>query len=122
MRYSANEKIKVGPLQWGIILLTVITALVHFNLAYSAIAHLRVSFLSVLFLLNGLGYLALLAALYLPIGFLAGYRTSVRWGLMGFAALTVILWVIMGGRFSLAYIDKAVEIVLIVLLWLDSRS
>jgi hypothetical protein len=121
MRYSANQKIKVGLLQWGIILLTVITALVHFNLAYSGIVH-RVSFLSVLFLLNGLGYLSLLAALYLPIGFLAGYRTSVRWALMGFAALTVILWVIMGGRFSLAYIDKAVEIVLIVLLWFDSRS
>jgi hypothetical protein len=117
-----NQKIKIGPLQWGIILLTVITALIHFSLAYPAITHLRVSFLSILFLLNGLGYLALLAALYLPIAPLAGYRAWARWVLMGFTALTVILWVIMGGRFSLAYIDKVVEIALIVLLWLDSRS
>jgi hypothetical protein len=116
-----NQKIKVGPLQWGIILLTVVTALVHLDLAYSGIIH-RMSFLSIMFLFNGLGYLTLLAALYLPIAPLAGYRAWVRWVLMGFTALTVILWVIMGGRFSLAYIDKVVEIALIVLLWLDSRS
>jgi len=106
-----NNKITIGPLQWGIILLTIATAGIHISLLFP----------DVLFILNGLGYLTLLAALYLPIPVLATYRPWVRWALMGFTALTIILWVIMGARGPLAYIDKAIEVVLIVLLFIESR-
>ena len=106
-----NNKITIGPLQWGIIVLTIATAGIHLSLLFP----------DVLFILNGLGYLTLLAALYLPISALANYRPWVRWALMGFAALTIILWVIMGTRDSLAYVDKAIEVVLIVLLFIESR-
>ncbi len=105
-------KTQMGALQWGIILLTIATAVIHFSLLFP----------DVLFILNGLGYLALLAALYLPIPQLANYRHWVRWALLGYTALTVILWVIMGSRTPLAYIDKAIEVILIILLWLESRQ
>jgi hypothetical protein len=107
-----NQKITIGRLQWGIILLTVATAVIHFSLLFP----------DFLFILNGLGYLTLLAALYLPIPALANYRHWVRWALLGYTVLTVILWVIMGARGPLGFIDKAVELVLIVLLFIESRQ
>jgi hypothetical protein len=106
-----SNKITIGPLQWGIILLTIATAGIHISLLFP----------DVLFILNGLGYLTLLAALYLPIPALANYRSWLRWALIGYTALTIILWVIMGSRGPLAYIDKAIEVVLIVLLFIESR-
>jgi hypothetical protein len=105
-----GNKITIGPLQWGIIVLTIATAGIHISLLFP------------IFILNGLGYLTLLAALYLPISALANYRSGVRWALMGFTALTIILWVIMGTRGPLAYIDKAIEVVLIILLFIESRQ
>ena len=102
----------IGPLQIGIILLTVATAVTHFTLVFP----------SVLFILNGLGYLVLLAALYLPIPQLASYRGLIRWALLGYTALTVVLWVIGGSRTPIAYIDKVIELALIMLLWLESRQ
>ena len=75
-----SNKITIGPLQWGIILLTIATAGIHISLLFP----------DVLFILNGLGYLTLLAALYLPIPALANYRSLIRWVLMGFTALTII--------------------------------
>lgn len=103
---------KMGPLQYAIIALTVATAVIHFTLVFP----------SPLFILNGLGYLVLLGALYLPIPQLANYRSLVRWALMAYTALTVILWVIMGSRTPIAYFDKLIEVLLIVLLWIESRQ
>lgn len=103
----------IGPLQYGIIALTVATALIHFILAFD-----------ITFILNGLGYLVLLGALYLPLPFLAPYRGYVRWALMLYAAVTIVLWaVITGASYSLiGYLTKAIELALIVLLWLESRQ
>jgi hypothetical protein len=98
-------------LRVGIILLTLATALIHLQLAFPDPA----------FILNGLGYLTLLAALYLPVPRLARYRNTVRWVLIGFTALTILLWVLLGARTPIGYIDKAIEIVLIVLLLLEAR-
>jgi hypothetical protein len=103
---------QLGSLQVGIILLTLITAVIHFTLVFP----------SALFILNALGYLALLVALYLPIPQLRNYRHLVRWALMGYTALTVVLWVVMGSRIPIAYVAKVDELVLISLLWLDSRQ
>jgi hypothetical protein len=107
-----QARAQLDPLQVGIILLTLITAVIHLSLVFP----------SVLFILNGLGYLALLGALVLPIPQLTGYRTQVRWALVGYAALTIVLWILMGSRIPIAYVAKVDEVILIVLLWLDSRQ
>lgn len=106
-----NANIKFGPLQVGIVVLTLATAIIHFTLVFP----------SVLFILNGLGFLVLLAALYAPLSMLAPYRGWVRWALLGYTALTVILWLIMGLRAPIGYITKAIEVALIVLLLLEGR-
>jgi hypothetical protein len=106
-----QTRTQLGLLHVGIIVLTVATAVIHFTLVFP----------SVIFILNGLGYLLLLAALVLPIPQLASYRSLVRWALLGYTALTIVLWVIMGSRIPIAYVDKLIEVVLIVLLWLESR-
>jgi hypothetical protein len=108
----SQTKIQMGPLQIAIILLTVATAVVHLTLVFP----------SPLFILNGLGYLALLAALYLPIPQLTGHRQMIRWAFIGYTALTVVLWVIMGSRIPIAYIDKVIEVVLILLLLMEGRQ
>ena len=98
-------------LRVGIALLTLATALIHLQLAFPDPA----------FILNGLGYLTLLAALYLPIPRLARYRNTVRWVLIGFTALTIFLWILLGARTPIGYIDKAIEVALIALLLLEAR-
>jgi uncharacterized membrane protein len=98
-------------LRIGIAVLTLGTALVH----------LQLNFPDPVIILNGLGYLALLAALYLPLPQLARYRNVVRLVLIGYAALTIFLWVLIGARTPVGYIDKAIEIALIALLLLDAR-
>ena len=99
-------------LRVGIIVLTLATALIHLQLAFPDPA----------FILNGLGYLGLLAALYLPIPPVARYRNLVRWALVGYAALSILLWVFLGARTPIGYIDKAIEVSLIALLLLEARS
>lgn len=77
--------------------------------------------LSTLFFLNFAGYIILAIALYLPA--LARYQSVIRWILIVYAAVTIIMWfLITGGSPNLlAYIDKPVEVALIVLLFIDDR-
>jgi hypothetical protein len=104
----------------GIIVLTVATAAIHFS---RAIADPEIR---VLFILNGLGYLALLSAIYLPFPWFAGRRKLADRLLIGYAALTIILWgvwVAMSGEATaLGIVDKLIEIALIGLLWRKSRQ
>ncbi len=74
-----------------------------------------------LFLLNGIGYLVLVGALYLPQ--LRQYQPIVRWLLIAFAAVTIIMYFAIGGlRFNpVGYLTKAIEVALIVLLLIDGR-
>lgn len=95
----------------SIIALTLITTLIHMSLLFP----------DPVFLLNGLGYLALLGALYLPIPALAGRRGLIRRVLIAYTALAVMLWLAFGSRIPIAYVDKVVEVVLIGLLLLDDR-
>ena len=103
------------PIRLGIIALTIATAIVHLYLGFRGLP---------LFVLNGLGYLALLAALYLPIPRLAPYRDLARWVLVGYTLLTIALWLVITGGASNAtgYIDKVVEVLLIALLLAEARS
>ncbi len=107
----ANKSMTLGAIQIGIILLAIATAVIHLTL----------SFPDPMFILNGLGYLGLTAALFLPLPFLAERRTLVRYGLMGFTLLTIILWVAIGMRTPVGYIAKVIEIALLALLWLDRK-
>ena len=117
----AHEGTRSGPLQIAVILLALATAAVHIYLALFVIKPSP----DIVFLLNGLGYLGLTAALYLSLGFLARWRSLVRWVLIGYTALTVLLWVFMvlvpGTATTLGWVTKAIEVALIVLLFLDGQ-
>ena len=103
------------PIRLGIIVLTVVTAAVHLYLGFRGLP---------LFVLNGLGYLALLTALYLPVPRLVPYQNTVRWVLVGYTALTIILWLVITGGISAAigYMDKIVEVLLIIMLLAEARA
>jgi hypothetical protein len=51
----------------------------------------------------------------------APHRDVVRWVLVGYTALTVLLWVLIGARTPIGYIDKAIEATLILLLLAEAR-
>ena len=86
-----------------------------------AVVHLSLLFPDPVFILNGLGYLTLLAALFLPIPRLVPHRRLVRWTLIGYAALTILAWVAIGERTLLGYSTTAGEVALIVLLQIEGR-
>ncbi len=87
----------------------------------AAIVHLSRLFPDPVFILNALGYLTLLAALYLPVRRLAPHRRVVRWALIGYAALTILAWVAIGERTPLGYSTTAGEVALVVLLLVEGR-
>ena len=139
----------IGTLQIVIIALVVITALIHLQRGigflgggppggrpgggpagpppggggpggFNIMAILPIP-LPYLFLLNGIGYLVLVSALYLPQ--LRQYQPIVRWLLIIFAAVTIVMYfAISGFRFNpIGLFTKAVEVALIVLLLIDGR-
>ena len=107
----------------GIFVLTVATAVIHLYLALTAIGSMGFNFGVMLFILNGLGYLGLLALLQLPIRQLARFRSAARWALIAFAALTIVLFFIMAPVYMIiGYVDKAIEVALIALLLADAYT
>lgn len=108
----------LSPRHYGIIISALATAYLHLSLLPSygpdPIA------------LNGLGYLALLGAYFLPIPFFQQKHGLVWWGLVGYTALTLVLWVVMGEKDFFAsassatgYYAKAAELFLLGFLWAD---
>jgi hypothetical protein len=107
----------------GIFVLTVATAGIHLYLALTAIGSMGFNFGVMLFILNGLGYLGLLAVLQLPIRQLARVRCAARWALVAFAALTIVLFFLMAPAYPIiGYVDKAIEVALIALLLADAHT
>jgi hypothetical protein len=98
-------------LRAGIVACTLATAFIHLSLNFPDPG----------FIIGGLVYLALLAALYLPLAQLERYRNVLRWVLIGFTALSIFLWVLLGDRTAIGYTAKAIEVALILLLLLDAR-
>ncbi|MGQ9501760.1 MAG: hypothetical protein ACUVSF_11265 [Anaerolineae bacterium] len=98
-----------------IVLLALFTAAVHL--------YMGVLYYEALFVLNGLGYLGLLGALFLPIPVIRSLRSVWRWLLVGYAALTIILYFVINqlGVDALGLVTKAAEVLLIVLLVLERR-
>ena len=83
---------KLSGIQIGIILTVLITAALHLATAFDKI--LFPDGPDPLFILNGLGYLGLLGAYFLPIPFFQQRHDLVRWGLGAFAVVTIIAWLV----------------------------
>ena len=82
---------KLNNVRYGIIIATLVTAVAHLLAAFDKI--LFPDHIDPLFLLNGLGYLGLLGAYFLPIPFFQQRHELVRKGLIGFAILTIAAWI-----------------------------
>ncbi len=126
---------RIGLLQIAIIILTLITAFVHLQKGIGipsfssppgagrgggpSILSLLPIPLPTLFILNFVAYLVLIVALYLPI--LRPYQRIIRWLLIVLAALTIIAYLLISGtRLNLlGYLDKLIEVGLIVLLLIE---
>ena len=106
---------RIGILQIAIILLVAATAVIHLQRG--------IQYNMPMFIANGLGYIALVAALYAPLAFLAPYRKWVRWALIAFTAVTIIGWLAIGDKGEMiGWATKAIEVALIVLLFIDGRQ
>jgi len=82
---------KLTPRRWGIIGVTLVTAVAHLAAAFDKVLFPESP--DPLFILNGLGYLGLLGAYLLPIPFFQERHRLVRWVLIGFAIVTILAWV-----------------------------
>jgi hypothetical protein len=106
----------IGPVRAAIILLTLITAGIHGYLGTRA-----PGLLGNAFLLDAVVYVLLLAALLAPgPEALRRARPTTRVLLLLWAVATLLAWLVSGrGRNPLGYLDKLVEMALVVLLGLD---
>ncbi len=107
------------PRHYGIIISNVATAYFHLSL-YPIFQRPDP------IVLNGLGYLALLGAYFLPIPFFQQRHKQVWWGMVGYTVLTLVLWVILGEKnfyasdsAAIGYYAKVVELFLLGFLWAD---
>lgn len=103
-----------------IILLTLATAAIHLSFFVEDPTR------GLLYALNALGYVALVAAIYLPIPALDTLRRLVTRALMGYAGLTIMAYLAFGlvrheWTVPLGPIDKLIEATLIALLWREDQ-
>ena len=89
-----------------IVALTVATGWIHLTLG------------GLLFTLNGAGYLVAAVAMVLPLAVAMRFRWFIRLGLVGYALAAIVGWYLTGPRYDVAYLAKAIEVVLIALLLL----
>jgi len=111
--------------------LTVLTAVVHLFLALGTFLLAShgplpagatpegLLLFTILFLLNGVGYLVLIVALYMP--WLQRFQTYTRWLLIGYTALTIVVWYFIEASHAdlFDYSDKLIEAGLIALLLIE---
>ena len=91
----------------AIVALALATGYIHFTLG------------GLLFTLNAIGYAVAAVAIAIPLALAVRFRWVVRLGLIGYALTAIIAWAIQGPYFQTAYIAKAIEVTLIVLLAVD---
>lgn len=102
---------KVNPL---IVVLTLFTAIVHL-----VVLNLN-GYVFLPFVLNGLGFLALLSALMWSVG-----KPQARWvhyAFIAYTLVTIAAWLPMGARTVLAYATKGAEVGLVLALVQSLRS
>jgi len=122
---------KLTGTHYGIILTVFITAILHLVAAFDKILFSYGP--DPLFILNGLGFLGLLGAYFLPIPFFK-QRHKLVWGaLFAFAIVTIIAWLVIWVGFYVirdgySFFDydsiygipsKIAEVILLALLWND---
>ena len=78
-----------------------------------ATAYIHSLFGGLMFTANAVGYVVLAAAMVAPIPIVSRYRWLVRVAFIAFTLATIVGWALFGGRFTLAYLDKAIEVGLI---------
>ncbi len=109
-------ELHIRPVQAGIIIMTLITALFHLYLSTQPDSRLRFWFF-----LNFVGYVVLLMALYLP-----QIRIEKRWlryALIAYTMLTIICWLLLARPYDPNDIPiKLIEVVLICLLLVEDRQ
>jgi hypothetical protein len=115
-----------GTLRWIIIVTAVITALVHLALGLSGIVNWGINPFGVLFVLNGLGYLALLAALFAPnVPVFANNRALAHYLMIAFAGVTFVLYFVLNGFADMgaaAIVSKMSELLLMVSTWMHRTA
>jgi len=105
-----------SSLRIAITVLTVITALVHLILG--------IKYIDFTFLLNGIGYLALLAALLFDFSFLADKKKWLHFIYMAYTIATILAWLLLNGNFRdpLGVGTKLAEVLLVVALGLHMEK
>ena len=110
---------KLTSNQYGIVICGLATAVLHLFL-FTRLGPDPI-------VLNGLGYLVLLGAYFLPIAIFQQNHKRIWWVLAGYTVLTFILWLILGDKTfafnfstaSIGYYAKTAEIILLIFLWSD---
>ena len=91
----------------AVVVLTLTTAYIHFSLG------------GVLFTLNAAGYAAFAVAMIVitavPHPFIRRFDWAPRIGLVGYAALTITAYLVIGPYFTLGWVAKAIEVAIIAL-------
>ncbi len=102
----------------NVILITgLVTGLIHLVLL-----SLQLREFSLMFVLNGLGFLALVALFFINPGFVAERRDLIHYAFIAYTAVTVLAWIFVGTRSLTAYVTKVDEVILIVALFMHLRS
>lgn len=110
-----NDLRLLGSNSFRIIALALVTGLIHL--------YVGVADGFPILILNGLGFIALVAGLYLLPQF-ANWTTQIRWTLLGYTAVTIVAYFLRVPQpldYALGLVTKVVEVALIVLLFLKSR-
>ena len=113
---------KLSLRHYGIIICGLITASLHISL-YSDFGYFD------WVVLNGFGTLALLSAYFLPIPFFQKRHLIVFRTLVGYAVLTILLWLLFGDKTfffattaATGYYAKIAEMSLLAFLWADQPN
>ena len=105
---------------YRVIGLALLTALIHLFVGFQSGFS---EFSGFILVLNGLGFIALAAGLYL-LPQLANWRNQIRWVLIAYTAVTIVGYFAIVPQpldYGLGLVTKAIEVILIVLLFLQSR-
>ena len=94
-------------LRAAIVALALATAYIHSTLG------------GLLFTLNATGYVVFAIAMIAPVVIASRFRWLIRVGLVGYAATTILGWAITGPYYSTAYVAKAIEVALILVVAID---
>jgi hypothetical protein len=122
---------KLSTKQYGLVLLGLFTAVLHLVAAFDKALFPESP--DPLFILNGLGYIGLLGAYFLPIKFFQDRHKLVWQALFGYVILTIVAWLVIWVGFSVirdgmdffghdsvyGIPAKIAEVIMLYLLWSD---